>query len=176
MRCSTPLVFLAPPLSLRARASQVQVPLSPSRRILCLTSRIVSHCAAAQLWPVLTDCAMETGDLSLLQEPQISRSIEAGGWGRGRRRRPAAESRPDSHWKALLPRLSRRYAQDHTHANTLTPPRLFPHNGRLGRMCGRDHIVPPPFRLWWFPGEVRTAEEEKMDRTRFAGGLTGQRR
>lgn len=83
MRCSTPLVFLAPPLSRRARASQVQVPLSPSRRILCLTSRIVSHCAAAQLWPVLTDCAMETGDLSLLQEPQISRSIEAGGLGEG---------------------------------------------------------------------------------------------
>lgn len=78
MRRSTPLVFLAPPLGLRARASQVQVPPSPFRRILCLTSRIVSHCAAAQLWPVLTDCAMEMGDLSLLQEPQISRSIEAG--------------------------------------------------------------------------------------------------
>lgn len=86
-----------------------------------MTFRIVSHCAAPQLWPVLTDCAMEIEELCLLREPQISRA-EKREWGRDERRRPAPESSPDSHWKSA-PRLSRRYTDaDHTHANLLTPP------------------------------------------------------
>lgn len=96
---------------------RVQVPVPPSRRIHWLTSRMVSHCAAPQLWPVLTDGAMETQDLCLLQEPQISRA-EKREWGRGC---TGVQTRVPL--EALLPRLSRRYTEAaRTHANVLTPP------------------------------------------------------
>lgn len=66
---STALVFLAPPLGPWARESQLQVP--------------VPHPEAPQLWPALTDCAMETDELSVLQEPQISRAEKRRRWGGG---------------------------------------------------------------------------------------------
>lgn len=66
-----------------------------------------------------------------------------------------------------------------THANHTLLVSLLQHNGRLGRMCGRDHIFPPPFlAVWWFlsctcerPKQTHKTEEAEMERNRFAGGL-----
>lgn len=140
---STALVFLAPPLGPWARESQLQVP--------------VPHPEAPQLWPALTDCAMETDELSVLQEPQISRAEKRRRWGGGDERSPGPTPTGSSAgtWTQIA------------HMQSCSP---LLHDGRLGRMCGRGPIFPPPFRVvCWFlwctcerPGQPRRRKEEQI--------------
>lgn len=67
------------------------------------------------------------------------------------------------------------------HANTCSLCASINTNGRLGRMCGRDHIFPPPFlavrrvsvsRV--LRGSKTRREEGRSRQNRFAGGLKQQ--
>lgn len=142
---------------------------------------------------------MEIEDLRLQQESLITRDEQLGG-GRMSRGGFACASSPDSHSLTSLPGVLT-YPQVHglkrrpTHTQTRSRTHdtqaqrkllvcLLQHNGRLGRMCARDHIFPPPFlAVWWFSvahiseakNKTRKTEEaEGVERNAFAGGLKQQ--
>lgn len=47
-----------------------------------------------------------------------------------------------------------------THAKHTLLVHLLQHNGRLGRMCARDHILPPPFLAVWWVSVAHMSEAE----------------
>lgn len=51
-----------------------------------------------------------------------------------------------------------------THAGHTLLVHLLQHNGRLGRMCARDHILPPPFLAVWWVSVAHMSEAEKHTR------------
>lgn len=142
---------------------------------------------------------MEIEDLRLQQESLITRDEQLGG-GRMSRGGFACASSPDSHSLTSLPGVLT-YPQVHglkrgltrtqtcsrthdTHARRKLLVCLLRHNGRLGRMCARDHIFPPPFlAVWWVSvahisetknKTCKTEEAEDAERNAFAGGLKQQ--
>lgn len=114
-------------------------------------------------------------------------------WGEGRMSRGGLHECPavtTSDWLHLLAWPTHRYTDWHASSHTCrhahsdmthmqTHVCLLQHNGRLGRMCGRDRIFPPPFlavrRFLSCPCERLKTDAQKQrglkQRNGFAGGL-----